>query len=75
MKIVISNMPPYLFDIDEPIMHAEEVTDAGGKCAWRFWCDHCQAHHYHGIGFGHREAHCEVLGSPYHRGGYNLAAG
>ena len=28
------NMPPYFFDADEPIMHAEEVTDAGGKCAW-----------------------------------------
>ena len=36
-----------------------EITDKLGRTLWRVWCEHCGKHHYHGPGFGHREAHCQ----------------
>ena len=59
MKIVISEMPPYFFDCDAPILHADEITDKLGRTLWRGWGEHCGKYHYHGPGFGHREAHCQ----------------
>lgn len=33
-----------------------------------FWCPYCKKWHYHGIGEGHRIAHCH--NSPYNKTGY-----
>jgi hypothetical protein len=38
---------------------------------WRFFCRHCQTHHYHGADPGHRVAHCSAP-SPYRDTGYIL---
>ena len=32
--------------------------DTGGRVLWRVWCVHCGAWHDHGLGDGHRIAHC-----------------
>lgn len=38
---------------------------------WKVWCPFCQHWHYHGIGEGHREAHCfGNEASPFHETGY-----
>lgn len=45
--------------------------------AWRegrqliFWCPYCRKEHYHGLGDGHRAAHC-FRESPYRETGYIL---
>lgn len=36
----------------------------------RFWCDYCNAYHFHSVGNGHRVAHCPDAASPYRRKGY-----
>ncbi len=46
-----------------------------GVWLWRKRCRHCNRNHFHGPGDGHREAHCDKPGSPYHASGYNLALG
>ena len=38
----------------------------------RIWCRHCADWHRHGVGEGHRVAHCLPDASPYRRGGYSL---
>ena len=38
----------------------------------RVWCRHCCDWHRHGIGEGHRVAHCLPDASPYRRTGYTL---
>lgn len=37
-----------------------------------FFCVHCRKNHYHGLGDGHRWAHCDVPWSPYAEAGYCL---
>ncbi|RXJ15193.1 hypothetical protein ETJ91_22615 [Bacillus albus] len=36
------------------------------------WCQYCRKFHHHGIGEGHRDAHCIEEDSPYTRTGYVL---
>lgn len=36
------------------------------------WCDHCQRWHNHGKFEGHRVQHCNCIGSPYEKSGYEL---
>ena len=55
VKIAIPN--GLLFDLDAPVLSAEPIKTKHGK-RWRVWCEHCGVHHLHGIGEGHREAHC-----------------
>ena len=38
----------------------------------RIWCRHCACWHRHGVGEGHRVAHCVPAASPYKDGGYIL---
>jgi len=72
MKIVISDTPPYFIAPDAPVLGAVPVP-VDGRVLWRVWCKHCERHHYHGPGAGHREAHCQTP-MPYSDSGYNLAA-
>ncbi len=44
MKIIISEDPPYFFDCDAPILHADQIMDKLGRTLWRVWCDHCGKH-------------------------------
>jgi len=37
----------------------------------KFWCPYCRKWHYHGVGNGHRVAHCG-LDSPFQEHGYIL---
>lgn len=37
-----------------------------------FYCDYCRTNHFHGLGGGHRGAHCHVPTSPYLKRGYVL---
>jgi hypothetical protein len=37
---------------------------------WRFYCPHCKKEHRHGIGLGHRIAHCSK--GPFKKTGYFL---
>jgi len=37
-----------------------------------FFCIYCRTKHYHGAGYGHRQAHCEKPNSPYRKTGYYL---
>jgi hypothetical protein len=46
------------------------LTKSGRQLTFR--CPHCRGSHYHGIGRGHRVAHCWRPGSPYERTGYYL---
>lgn len=40
------------------------------------WCPYCVKFHYHGIGEGHRSAHCKAdSNSPFRKGGYFLKKG
>ncbi len=34
-----------------------------GRRRWQVWCKHCEVHHLHGPGEGHREAHCNDMAS------------
>jgi hypothetical protein len=38
----------------------------------RVWCQPCNRWHYHGMGAGHRVAHCIDKRSPYRDTGYTL---
>jgi hypothetical protein len=70
MKIAIPN--GFLIEPDAPVLTAEAVKIKGRE-RWRVWCAHCNVHHLHGVGEGHREAHCNDTASPYWKRGYNLA--
>jgi len=54
--------------MDRPIVHAKRYNAEG---MLRFWCMYCAEWHHHGIGEGHRVAHC-VGGTPYSKTGYIL---
>jgi hypothetical protein len=71
-KIVISDWPPYLLDLDAPTLPAYAVQ-VDSFTVWKVWCAPCDTWHEHGPGDGHREAHCLCPESPYHATGYNLA--
>lgn len=38
---------------------------------WAVWCRYCGCLHFHGIGDGHRVAHC-IIDTPYTQSGYTL---
>jgi hypothetical protein len=69
MKVPISDFA--LIDLNAPTVAAYAVPHETGV-AWGVWCKFCQAWHYHGIGEGHREAHCQPT-TPYSETGYNLS--
>ena len=72
-KIIISELPPYFFDLDAPTLPAvPDECPVTGRPLWRVWCTYCGVYHWHGPGEGHREAHCHDPRSPYERTGYNL---
>ena len=51
MKIVISDIPSYFLDPDEPVVGCEkQVVD--GQTVWRFRYRHCGPDHFHGPGEG-----------------------
>ncbi len=54
---------------DAPELQAERSS----ALQWRVWCRYCRAFHYHGIGAGHRAAHCATT-TPYTATGYTLIA-
>lgn len=62
---------------DIPEIQADRI-DQDGAAQLRFYCDHCQRHHFHsagdrpGDGDGHRVAHCHDPASPYSQSGYTL---
>jgi hypothetical protein len=61
-----------VLNLDAPVLSASEYNSKKSRAKlWRIWCEHCQEHHLHGVGEGHREAHCTHPESPY-RTGYNL---
>ncbi|MCX5673838.1 MAG: hypothetical protein NTX87_02420 [Planctomycetota bacterium] len=56
------------------------VPRADGRPGLRIWCRHCRRWHLHGMGYGHRVAHCadvdrrgRPVESPYRATGYRLA--
>ena len=51
-----------------PALPAYPRTDGAGL---RVWCAWCRRWHLHGIGYGHRAAHCSPP-SPYTESGYVL---
>jgi hypothetical protein len=57
MKVPISAYE--LIDLLAPTLPAYSRRGTGGAVRWLVWCRHCQIWHYHGVGDGHREAHCE----------------
>ena len=52
-----------------PVLDAY-ILDSDGCLA--VWCIHCRRWHFHGVGDGHRVAHCDGADSPYQRTGYVL---
>jgi hypothetical protein len=69
VKILISDFA--VLNLDAPTVAAYAVPHETGV-AWGVWCKYCECWHPHGIGEGHREAHCKDA-TPYTRTGYNLA--
>jgi hypothetical protein len=56
-----------------PVLDAYERVIDGNVVAWWVWCDWCECFHIHGVGPGHRNAHClPQVGSPYDLIGYRL---
>jgi len=51
-----------------PILAAVEYHADGSLCGW---CPFCRKWHYHGIGEGHRSAHCPH-DTPFKKTGYEL---
>lgn len=43
-----------------------------GSDLLKVWCVYCDKWHVHGMGYGHRVAHCESDASPYRETGYIL---
>ena len=39
---------------------------------WKVFCGYCRKFHLHGIGLGHKVAHCCNENSPYNKTGYVL---
>jgi|SRR5579859_3977746 len=50
------------------------VPRTDGTPGWKFHCGSCNADHFHGVGLGHRAAHCASDTSPYRDTGYILVA-
>ena len=72
MKVPIDDYA--VIDLNAPTLPAVQVRNRrSGAMHWRVWCRHCGAWHYHGVGEGHREAHCTNPASRYNKTGYNLA--
>ena len=68
MKLPINPQGIGCIDLDAPVLRAKPVVIDDVQ-RYRV----CQDWHYHGPAEGHREVHCTVAESPYHRTGYNLA--
>ena len=72
MKVPINSYA--VIDLDAPTLRAYRVRSKKTRAIrWRIWCPNCLHWHYHGPGDGHRESHCTLADSPYHKTGYNLA--
>jgi hypothetical protein len=54
-----------------PRLPAYRIT-AGSQSRLIVYCEHCRDYHFHGVGDGHRIAHCHVESSPYRQTGYTL---
>jgi len=52
----------------------DRPLDSQGHVGLRVWCKFCVAWHLHGMGYGHRVAHCVAAESPYNQTGYYLVA-
>lgn len=52
---------------DVPVVEAHRQRDQ-----LVFHCEYCRRNHYHGLGDGHRQAHCFDAFSPYLQTGYVL---
>ena len=61
-----------IWDYSALTLVAESVLLDGFILRYRVWCPHCADYHYHGPRNGHREAHCHVTDSPFHKSGYNI---
>ena len=55
-----------------PLLPAYRHTWRHGSSSLVVWCFFCRAWHFHGMGNGHRVAHCHNPASPYDRWGYIL---
>jgi hypothetical protein len=53
-----------------PVILCKERTDAPITGAMKFYCEFCRKNHNHGIGEGHRIAHCHNPKSPFDKTGY-----
>ncbi len=53
-----------------PVILCEERTDLPFDEAMKFYCDFCKKYHFHGLGEGHRIAHCHNDKSPFNEKGY-----
>ena len=50
----------------------KENTSANYSFGYKFYCPFCEQFHNHGIGKGHRVAHCLNTSSPFKENGYFL---
>lgn len=58
---------------DMPVLIAFKTPD---KNQFAVWCPYCRKWHYHGLGEGHRIAHCNSGSkSPFEKTGYILVEG
>jgi hypothetical protein len=71
MKVPVSDCR--FIDLTAPVVSCLEYASPESEAQlWRFECRYCHEWHYHGVGEGHREAHCTNPASPYCITGYNL---
>ena len=62
-----------MYTKDQPVRTIPELPAYhGNDGCLHAWCQHCGDWHHHGIGGGHRVAHCLPAASPYRRTGYTL---
>lgn len=77
LLITRASVADYLRSISgEPVKKSNAAPDVEctetGNGTLVFWCTHCERNHAHGLGYGHRVAHCTKPDSPYKLSGYNL---
>ena len=54
---------------ENQVFYADPRDD--GEAGYMFLCPYCKKNHYHGLGEGHRTAHCDP-DSPLYETGYTL---
>ena len=55
-----------------PLIYCDTWELNNGKYGLKFHCKYCKREHKHGIGHGHRGAHCSNPDSPYRETGYYI---